>query len=913
MGRKLRADQRGIFPYYDDGRLRERKAVLEKALATRAGLPAPNSREHAYENLGNRDLPVWSKKAEIKRTIRDNQVSMVEGPTGSGKSTQVAQYALEMGYKKIIYLEPRIPLADNVADRFIVELGQQLGTPLGDELVGVRHSERSTGKGKTIEVMTPDTFLRVFREFENYDDAPILVVGDEIHERDFPTELAVAVAAQVLPERPKWRMCLMSATLDAEPIQRVYGEKFGRQIPLVSVEGRPFAVEMLEEPGLTILEAYEKYRGIHDKSQFFTAGKPEISDITEELEQRNYRRTRITPFHAKLSRQRIREATHASLRDGEKQVIPSTNAGASGITIAGLTLVISDGTVRRPDLDMDGVSGLFREHCSRDELVQQAGRAGRDVDGGMFVLVKSDDPENFPFQSLDQREEHAPAQIYHTNIARNVLAVTALGYSFYDLNQWLMNGVKERVVIEAYDVLYRLGAIDEQNKLTPIGEAMSRFPVRPELSRAIVAATEEGAETHHLKQLVAIVAAVEAGGLPYFERGVGDAWRNDVRSETEDDYTAQLDMFIATRRFYDGEGVDEGALEQRNYDIPQTKKAHRTYDKICRTLGVSGASDLVAPTATEVARLHELLTMGLFDFAHERTAHLDSAGRPSYVSIYDADAEKSRQLSDRGVFKLRDERLVLGVPRRFEKYHGGELEEHSVIEFVMPVTQQMIARAAIHLAGSVPGKPTLRQGHLKLTNKMMLGGLFLGENTKNMTVAHTPETKHLLFQEALKKKTQALSELVDIKKELERLMRLIPDEELDVYFPKGILTDDELQTLVNRMINGNVDNIFALDNNLRHHILINDINLNTWITREKLTEIRNRSPEAIVLSNGQRYQLYYTHGQPIINGFNLKDADALPLILSLDDGREVLIGHRLNGKDTRRHPASAIKDYAATV
>lgn len=923
MGRKLRAEQHGVFPGNDPNRHRERDRVLGRAFAKRAGLPDPE-RERRYENLGNRDLPVWKKKREIQETIRDNQISMVEGPTGSGKSTQVAQYALEMGYRKIVYLEPRVPLADNVSDRFIVELTEQLGSGIGSQLVGVRHSERSSGYGKTIEVMTPDTFLRVFHELDPYGDEPVLIVGDEIHEKDFPTELAVAVAAKSLPDHSKWRLALMSATLDAKPIQEAYGGKLGRSVPLVSVEGRPFDLEAIEEPELTVEEAYEKYRDGHTKAQLFTAGKEEIRELTSAVKKKNYPNTRVTPFHAKLPRARILQATQAQLRDNEKQVIPSTNAGSSGITIPGQTLVISDGTVRRQDLDLDGTPGLFKQECAQDELTQQAGRAGRDVGGGLFVLARPDDEDNFAFMPHADRPLHAPAQIYHTNISRNVLATTALGYDFYELNDWLLHGVNDRIVIEAYDTLYRLGAIDEQNELTELGQQMNKFPVRPELARTLVAATVEGAEPMRLHQIAATVAAIEAGGLPYFERGIGSKWREDVRLEVDDDYMAQLDMFIATRQFYHrellgyedgipqyGTYVDEAELEERNYDLRQTEKAHKTYDKICRTFGIGADDELLAPSVEQIEELREYLAVGLFDYAHERVSSADSSRKTTYASIYDADHARPRTLTDRGVYKG-SSGLVIGFPRRFEKrVKGGPLEEFSVIENVTPTTADQLARAAVWLANVVPRRPDVRDGRLVQVGRQMLGTVQLGETEIKNKIVHTPETRALLREAAFAKPTQALSELIDIKKELESLARLVPDDEFHHYLSREMLTQDWLTNLITEATDNNVDTIYALDNNLRRYMVVRSISREAWISDEIAREILQRSPESILVGS-EAYTLYYSHGVPIINGFNLRDADALPSVLMLEDGREVLINYKI-GNDTKRHSAEVIKAYASTL
>lgn len=914
MGRRLRSDQIGVFPgRRPEQRYAERDAVVARALAARAGLPVPEHRKKFYENLGNRELPVYQKKKAIQTMIRDNPISMIEGPTGSGKSTQVGQYALEMGYSKIVYLVPRILLADNLAARVEQELIAQVGQD-GEDLLGVRHSERSNGYGRPIEVMTPDTYLRVFSQLDVLQDQPVLVIGDEIHEKDFPTELAVAVTAQVLAGRPKWRLALMSATLDTSSIQDAYAESGGRPVPSVSVEGRPFELAIVDEPELTPKQAYEKYGGDHLKTQIFTAGKQEIKELSDQLRPiKGKGALRITPLHAKLSRAAIRRATHSTLGPDERQVIPSTNAGQSGITIPGQTLVITDGTIRRKDLDDDGVEGLFKRYSTQDEIIQQGGRAGRDVEGGVLVIARPDD-EAFEYRPLGSRDPHAPAQIYHTNISRNVLAVLALGHDFFTLNKrWLISKVEQQRVLDSYDVLYRLGAIDEHNNVTEIGHNMNRFPLRPEFSRSLVAAMSGGADASLLRQIVAMVSAVEAGGFPYFEKDVGEEWRKDIRHTSKDDYTAQLDMFLATRQFYNGEDVNEAELERRNYDLKNTLKAHKAYDKICRAMGIEAGSLPEPPDEQQLAKLHEYLATGLFNFTHRRYGPSAQDRFVTYRNVLDDDdPQKRRRLSDRGTYKANDP-LVIGFPRRFEKRVGGVPVEFSTIEHVFPVTQTALSRAALWLAHHVPQSPTVENGQLKQRFTFMFGDLPIGQKTEVATkVSHTPETRKILIRAAYDKQTQALSELIELKGRLEGLTRLVPPDELEQYFPNGTLTQDWLDGVLEQAITNNVDSIYQLDNELRAMMVRKRISLDSWVSKDARDAIRTRSPDQVTLSNTQQYSLAYSLGVPIINGFNLRDAEVLPDKLCLADGREIFINYQI-GRDTKRHSAGDVRHYADTL
>ena len=911
MGRKLRTEQIGIFPGNRPDRFSERDMIVSREMAKRAGLPDPRYSTSNYENLGNRELPIFNKKEQIKRMIRDSPISMLEGPTGSGKSTQIGQYALEMGYEKIVYLEGTIILANNLADRLAFELTEQVGTEDAAKLVGAHHSERTDGIGRRIEVMTPDTFIRAFHDFDQFEDEPFLVVGDEIHRKDFATELGVSIMARQLEDHPKWRLALVSATIDAAAIQDAYASKMGREVPSVAVEGRPYDLAIIELPELTASEAYMRYGRDHQKTQIFVAGKQEIKDTSNDIRNVVGGNILITPLHAKLPRRDVLRATNSVLAPGQRQVIPSTNAGESGITIPGETLVITDGVVRRPDLDLDGTPGLFKQYAARDEMIQAGGRAGRDVEGGKMLIVRPDD-QDFEFRPLDERRVHAPAQIYHTNISTNVLAVTVLGFDFYQQNKWLINSVDDSRVSQAYETLYRLQAIDKLNHPTELGKYMAKFPLRPEFSRCIAEAVHDHADAAILYQLAAIVSSVEAGGLPYFEKGVGEKWRKDIRESTGDDYIAQLDMFLATRSSFDGTDVDEIELTARNYDTKNVCKAHRSYDKICRVLGLDSSTLPGEPTDAQIAKIHEFLTAGLFDLAHRRREASGDHRGATYVRLRPSLlGGTERELSSRGTYRGNDE-LVIGMPRRYEKHVNGELREFSVIENVAPTTKQNIAKYALWLAERSPLSPRVVGGRIVETDQLLFGDVVLDTRKARNVAELAPKAKQLLVEAALNGSTQTIEQLKNIKTSIEWLVRRVPMNEIDDYFHDGVMTHEWLVEQVNAAVTTGVDSVYALDNNLRRYAVENDISIETWISDAKVKEILERSPSTVMVGSNN-YQLYYTHGRPIINRFNLVDADALPDELQLADGREIYITHTLDKANAKHYPAITIKRYAESL
>lgn len=919
MGRKLPADQVGVFPGHPnfDRRHGERDRVLKRMLAVRAGLPRPE--QSPYGNLGNRTLNAYVKKLEMQAAVRDNVISAHEGETGSGKSTQLPQFALEMGYR-VVMLEPRRITANSLGERLKEELVSQLGDD-AVSLVGIRHGERRENPGAMVQVMTPGTFMRVMDELEEYSDEPLLIISDEIHEKDFETEMATAVAAMTLAKHPKWRLALMSATMDSEVVDSRMSRFSNGYIPHIEIEGRPHELETHEEEELGPVAAYKKYGAGHERSVLFTAGKAEIRDYIREFRALGDENLVILPLHSKLTDKEIDRAIKAELKPGQRLLIISTPVAQSGLTIEGLTLVMVDGTVRRSHLDADGVQGLLKMYGAQDEFIQMAGRAGRDVGGGVAVLVKSLDPR-FGYKAFEDREEQAPAQIYSTNIARNTLLAISLGYDFFKVNDYLIHGVDRSRILDALEVLWRLQAIDEHNQITEIGKAMNEFPVRPELARSLVYAQQHGASGDNLRQLAAIVAATEAGELPFYDASgtVSELWRKDIPAEAKDDPMASLGMFRATRKFYKGDYVNEAALLQRGYDTKSVLQAHQTYDKICQTFGLDARRDKIpVASSADAELLEDYLTAGLFDFTHRKSHDEKLRGKGSGTRTWYRETHRTetgeRRISDRSRMQVKGPDLVIGLPRSYEKPTNGEVQIHNVLERVMSTSVSKLAKHVMHLVTRRQDQPPkLVDGVLKQTTGLFFGDIRVGEEVEAPAgIVHTAATKRVLMEGIFNKPTQTISELVQIKDTLEYLQRRVPVRTRHVMFPNGIMTQDWLMQQIDEATDGEVTNIYTLDNRLRAMVVREKISMRTWISEEHEATIRRSSPDTITLANGVQYPIYWTNGRAVINGFNLQDVDVLPATgFFLPDGREVLFSHKNDNDDTKRLKAGALKEAVAS-
>ena len=930
MGRKLPAQQLGVFPGHPEGERRheEKERVIRRMLAQRAGLPKPES--NPYGNLGNRELNVFDKKREIMDALRDHQIIALEGATGSGKSTQLPQYALEMGYKKVIHLVPRILIANNLGDQLQRELVNQLGEEAAS-MVGVHHSERSDNLNAQVMVMTPGTFMRTMDQLDAYGEEPVLTIVDEVHEKDFETDMSAAVSTKKLAKHANWGVAVVSATMDAKSVDDAYGPLVAdKKIPHITVEGRPHELESLAEPDLDPVETYRKHGASHERTIIFTAGKAEIRDTIEALEKACLgENVRILPLHAKLPKSETRKATHAQLSEGEKLVIVATSAAQSGITIPGLTLSIMDGTVRRPRLDLDGTEGLFKEYCTQDELIQEGGRAGRDVGGGQAILCKSNDPE-FGYMPMEERELQAPAQIYSTNISRSTLLATSFGESFFDINDYLIHKVDRRKILDAYEVLWRLQAIDGHNEITDLGTQMNQMPLRPEFAKSIAEAVNGAVSIDHLRQLIAIAASIESGGLPFHDKDAPDDWMKDIQPNASDDYIAEFNMFLATRQYYHVETVtsdrngavasryayvDEALLVAKGYDPKNVLRAHRTFDKISKTLGIDtqGGEPKQVDKDEDIEELHSLLTAGLFDFAHQKSRDdklRNTKEKQSWYKEVSRGNEKERRISNRSVLSQEGPKFTIGLPRRYEQYKDGEQKIHEIIETVMPTTVQKLAKHVMHLTESHPDKDIrLVEGRLQRNNKVFFGNIQIGTEKTGFELVHTEKTRQVLADGMFEKPTQTLSEFISIKRRLEYLSRRISSAAQHKIFPNGLLTHEWLTDKVHEAITSNVDSVYGVDNNLRAMAVREGISIRTWITKELEELVLENSPDYIYLPNDASYEIYWSQGKPIIHNFNLLDVSLLPRDgLKLSDGREVYFSHRKSGGDTKRVTAAQLID-----
>ncbi|MEU5546743.1 ATP-dependent RNA helicase HrpA [Streptomyces sioyaensis] len=482
------------------------------------------------------ELPVSQKKDEILAAIRDHQVVIVAGETGSGKTTQIPKICLELGrgVRGLIgHTQPRRIAARTVAER----VAEELKTPLG-EAVGwkVRFTDQ-VGGDTLVKLMTDGILLaeiQTDRELRQYDT----IIIDEAHERSLNIDFILGYLAQLLPRRPDLKVVITSATIDPERFARHFGSFAAVQAsdrpdaaqapgaaeasgddagakpsaPVVEVSGRTYPVEvryrpLLEEGGqdadrdqiTAICDAVDELQSAGPGDILvFLSGEREIRDTADALNKKALPFTEVLPLYARLSHA---EQHRVFQRHTGRRIVLATNVAETSLTVPGIRYVIDPGMARISRYSYrTKVQRLPIEPISQASANQRKGRCGRTSDGICIRLYSEDD-----FLS---RPEFTDAEILRTNLASVILQMTAAGLG--DIEKFpFIDPPDRRNIKDGVDLLSELGALDTQQKdpkkrLTPMGRKLAQLPVDPRLARMVLEADRNGC----VREVMVIAAAL---------------------------------------------------------------------------------------------------------------------------------------------------------------------------------------------------------------------------------------------------------------------------------------------------------------------------------------------------------------------------------------------------------------------
>ncbi|MDF7807985.1 ATP-dependent RNA helicase HrpA [Pontiellaceae bacterium B12219] len=438
-------------------------------------------------------LPVSGKKDAIKKCILKNQVVIVCGTTGSGKTTQLPKIVLEAGAGKtgrIGVTQPRRLAATGMARRVAEEMDSECGKGVGYQ---VRFDD-STCDETIIKFMTDGILLAETqrdRHLLQYD----CIIIDEAHERSLNIDFLLGYIKNLLKVRPDLKVVISSATLDADSFS-----DFFDGAPVIEVEGRTYPVEDFflppgkdEELSNHILRAMRWISDVDDQGDvlIFLPGEREIKDATKKLEGQHFKNTEVLPLFGRLS---MGEQQRVFKVGGRRRIILATNVAETSITIPGIHYVIDSGLVRLSRYNpRTQVQGLQIEQVSQASARQRRGRCGRVTDGICVYLYDE--------ETLENSAQYTDPEIRRTSLAGVILQMDILNLPPIDQFP-LIDPPSSTLVNEGYKALRDIGAIDEDRKLTPLGRDIARFPTDPHLARMIVQAHDEGA----LPEILILVA-----------------------------------------------------------------------------------------------------------------------------------------------------------------------------------------------------------------------------------------------------------------------------------------------------------------------------------------------------------------------------------------------------------------------
>jgi ATP-dependent helicase HrpA len=446
------------------------------------------------------DLPVSKLRHEILEAIKNHQVIVVAGATGSGKTTQLPKMCLELGRKSIAHTQPRRIAARSVAERIAEELKVELGGLVGYQ---VRFTDTSS-KATRVKVMTDGILLNAIQNRNDLAQYDTIII-DEAHERSLNIDFLLGYLKQLLPKRPELKVIITSATIDPESFSRHFNDA-----PIIEVSGRTYPIEVRYRPVHNDSEGNSDPDDSSSASDYldgivkaldelakepegdtlvFLSGESEIRDAQEAIQGRITsglldKHTELLPLYGRLSSSEQHKVFERSKVAGvRRRVILATNVAETSLTIPNIKYVIDAGTARISRYSPRAkVQRLPIEAISQASANQRAGRAGRTSAGVVIRLYSEED--------YNSRSEFTDPEILRTNLASVILQSATIGID--DIAKFpFLQSPDPRGVKDGLGLLSELGALEPESKtvkLTTLGKELARLPIEPRFARMLLEA-----------------------------------------------------------------------------------------------------------------------------------------------------------------------------------------------------------------------------------------------------------------------------------------------------------------------------------------------------------------------------------------------------------------------------------------
>lgn len=518
------------------------------------------------------ELPVSEQRDLIKATIAANQVVIIAGETGSGKTTQIPKMCLELGLGidgTIGHTQPRRLAARSVAARLAQELQCELGQRVGYK---IRFNDSISAQTQ-VKLMTDGMLLAEIqqdRQLRQYD----CIIIDEAHERSLNIDFIMGYLKQLLPKRPDLKVIITSATIDPERFARHFSDQHFNAAPIISVSGRTYPVELRYRPLLEGDQDRDQQQGIFDAvaelSQagngdilIFMNGEREIRDTADALRKLELRHTEVVPLYSRLSNAEQNKIFESHTG---RRIVLATNVAETSLTVPGIRYVIDPGTARISRYSYrTKVQRLPIEAISQASANQRMGRCGR-VDAGICIRLYAE-------EDFNNRPEFTDPEILRTNLASVIVQMLALGlgdiaaFPFVEApdRKYINDGIRlleELDAVVAHQATQASQAANQENlTLTPLGRDLARLPVDPRLARMVLAARDYGCVT----EVMVIVAALSI---------------QDPRERPQDKQQAATEQH---NRFADNDSDFMAYINLWNYVKEQQKElSNNQFRKLCQ-------------------------------------------------------------------------------------------------------------------------------------------------------------------------------------------------------------------------------------------------------------------------------------------------------------------------------------------
>lgn len=480
---------------------KQKRLAQQKATPQEQTEPKKSARPRLRPMPG---LPVSQRADEIVEAIRKNRVLILCGETGSGKTTQLPKLCVLAGRGRkgmIAHTQPRRIAASSIAKRLAEETGTELGQWVGFK---IRFTDR-TQHGAQVKLMT-DGILLAETQGDPLLKAYDTIIIDEAHERSINIDFLLGYLKGLLKKRPDLKVIVTSATIDSERFAKHFADEKGRPAPVLTVSGRTYPVEIRYRPIEDEDETDDKslMNAISDACDeltregpgdilVFLPGEREIREAAEALMRSQPPTTEILPLYARLS---AAEQEKVFKTSDKRRIVLSTNVAETSITVPGIHYVVDTGLARVKRYSYrNKVDQLLIEPVSQASANQRSGRCGRVADGICIRLYSEED--------FARRSAFTDSEIMRTNLAAAILRMKSLKLG--DVRAFpFVQAPPNRAIVDGISLLKELNALDDRERLTEVGRALSKLPVDPKVARMLLAAKDNGA----LSEVLIIASAL---------------------------------------------------------------------------------------------------------------------------------------------------------------------------------------------------------------------------------------------------------------------------------------------------------------------------------------------------------------------------------------------------------------------